>query len=78
MNFRKAIASVGLSISIYCLLAWFYEILMLNIWCPQCASVGVAHLPPLLWIRNDTFALLSFAMSFVGFVVWQLAKENNQ
>jgi len=38
-------------------------------WLPQ----GVSHLLP--WIRTDTFTILMFIVSAVGFLVWRVIAE---
>jgi hypothetical protein len=40
---------------------------------PESLSGPLSHLTP--WIRVDTFAVLSFIASAVGFFVWRITKE---
>jgi hypothetical protein len=40
---------------------------------PELLSGPLSHLTP--WIRVDTFAILSFIVSAVGFFMWRIAKE---
>lgn len=40
---------------------------------PESLSGPLSHLTP--WIRVDTFAILSFIVSAVGFFMWRMVKE---
>jgi purine-cytosine permease-like protein len=40
---------------------------------PEFLSDPLSHLTP--WIRVDTFAILSFIVSAVGFFTWRIVKE---
>jgi hypothetical protein len=40
---------------------------------PAALSLQLSHFTP--WIRVDTFAILSFIVSAVGFFMWRIAKE---
>ncbi len=54
------------------LLGWIYGVLIQLIH-PEILSMGLSHLIP--WIRVDTFTILSFAVSAIGFLVWRLTAE---
>jgi hypothetical protein len=57
---------------IYGLLAWVYGILVQSIH-PEWLPLGLSHLTP--WIRVDTFTIISFIISAVGFFIWRLTRE---
>jgi hypothetical protein len=40
---------------------------------PEWLPHGLSHLTP--WIRLDTFTILSFIVSGVGFFMWRITKE---
>lgn len=56
----------------YGLLGWVYGVLVQLIH-PDWLPLPLSHLIP--WIRVDTFAVVSFIVSALGFLVWRLAKE---
>jgi hypothetical protein len=63
---------VGEMLFLYGLLGWIYGVLIQLIhpdWLPSALS----HL--ILWIRVDTFAVLSFILSALGFLIWRITKE---
>jgi hypothetical protein len=57
---------------IYGLLAWVYGISVQSIH-PEWLPLGLSHLTP--WIRVDTFTIISFIISAVGFFIWRLTRE---
>jgi len=63
---------VGELLFVYGSLGWAYGVVFQMIH-PNWLSSGLSHLTP--WIRVDTFTVLCFAVSAVGFFVWRLAKE---
>jgi hypothetical protein len=54
------------------LLGWVYGLLIQLVY-PQWISLGLSHLTP--WIRVDTFTIISFFISAIGFLIWRLTKE---
>ncbi len=54
------------------LLAWFDGILI-QLTHPDWLPLQLSHLTP--WIRTDTFTILMFIMSAVGFFVWRVIAE---
>jgi hypothetical protein len=62
----------GEALFVYGLLGWIYGVLiqMTN---QDLLPTGLSHLTP--WIRVDTFAVLSFILSIIGFFIWRLTKE---
>ncbi len=54
------------------LLAWLYGIIV-QVTHPEWMPLSVSHLLP--WIRTDTFTILMFIVSAVGFFVWRVITE---
>jgi hypothetical protein len=70
--FIAVVRVVGEALFLYGLLGWTYVLLIQathDSWLP----LGLSHLTP--WIRVDTFGILSFIVSIVGFFIWRLTKE---
>jgi hypothetical protein len=63
---------VGELLFVYGFLGWVYGVVVQLIH-PDWIFSGLSHLTP--WIRVDTFTVLCFVVSAVGFFVWRLAKE---
>ncbi len=62
----------GESLFLFGLLGWINgEIVQFTH--PEWLRLPISHL--FLWIRTDTFTILSFIISAIGFFVWRLAKE---
>ena len=56
----------------YGLLAWFYGIIIQFIH-PEWLPLPLSHLTP--WLRTDTFTILAFITSAIGFFLWRLIVE---
>jgi hypothetical protein len=63
---------VGEALFLYGLLAWVYGVLV-SLINPSLLSLGLSHLTT--WIRLDTFTIISFILSIVGFLIWRLTTE---
>jgi len=63
---------VGEALFLYGLLGWIYGVLV-QITHPYWLPLGLSHLTT--WIRVDTFAVLSFILSIIGFFMWRLTRE---
>ena len=74
LNMRIMLVEVlGEVLYVYGLLGWIYGVtiqLAHSSWLPG----GISHLTA--WIRVDTFAIVSFLLSILGFFIWRLAKES--
>jgi len=57
---------------IYGLLAWLDGVVV-QFTNPMWLAMPVSHL--FLWLRTDTFTILSFIASALGFFVWRIAIE---
>lgn len=67
-----AVKVVGELLFFYGLLGWGYGVLV-QITHPNWLPLRLSHLAP--WLRVDTFAIASFLVSALGFLIWSLAGE---
>lgn len=72
-KYAVVIKVVGELLFFYGFLGWAYGVLVQLIH-PDWLSFPLSHLT--LWIRVDTFTIVSFIVSGAGFFVWRLAKES--
>lgn len=63
---------VGEALFLYGLLGWVYGVLV-QITHPYWLPLALSHLTT--WIRVDTFTVLSFFLSIIGFFIWRLTRE---
>jgi hypothetical protein len=63
---------VGQFLFLFGFLGWAYGVLVQMLH-PEWLDLGLSHLIP--WIRVDTFTILSFIVSALGFLLWRFAKE---
>ncbi|MGA2681829.1 MAG: hypothetical protein ABSF44_08530 [Candidatus Bathyarchaeia archaeon] len=63
---------IGEMLFIFGLLGWFYGVAT-QITQPAWLPTPVSHLFP--WLRLDTFTVLSFLASALGFFVWRLSSK---
>ena len=66
------IKGVGELLFLFGFLGWVYGVLVQLIH-PEWLPLGLSHLVP--WIRVDTFTIISFVASAVGFLIWRLTRE---
>jgi hypothetical protein len=66
------IRAIGEALFLYGLLGWIYGVLV-QLLHPYWMSLPLSHLT--LWIRVDTFTILSFILSALGFLTWRITKE---
>jgi hypothetical protein len=62
----------GEMLFLYGLLAWADGV-VIQFTNPMWLAMPVSHL--LLWMRTDTFTILSFLVSALGFFMWKLSAE---
>jgi hypothetical protein len=68
----KLINALSFTIFVFGLLGWMY--IVGNAWFhPETLALPLTHLTP--WIREDTFGIVCFALSFVSFFVWNISKR---
>ncbi len=63
---------IGELLFLFGLLAWIYGVLIQLIH-PEFLPMGLSHIVP--WIRVDTFTIICFFVSALGFLIWRLTKE---
>jgi hypothetical protein len=66
---------VGEALFLYGLLGWTYGVVV-EITNPDVLPMELSHL--ITWIRVDTFAVLSFMLSIIGFFIWRLTRETGR
>ena len=64
--------TLGELLFIFGLLAWIYGILV-QLTHPEWLTIQLSHLTP--WIRVDTFTIMCFIVSAVGFFLWRITRE---
>ncbi len=70
--FAIVVKAVGELLFIFGLLGWAYGVLI-QFFIPELLPIQMSHLTP--WLRIDTFTIISFILSAVGFFIWRLTKE---
>ncbi len=63
---------IGELLFLFGLFAWIYGVIIQLIH-PEFLPTTLSHLVP--WIRVDTFTIISFFLSAIGFFLWRLTKE---
>ena len=71
VHYKKFIRVTGEALFLYGLLGWIYGVLI-QLFQEPVLKMGLSHLIP--WIRVDSFAIISFTASIVGFFLWRLSK----
>jgi len=69
---RKFIEAASLTLFVFGFAGWIY-IVFVSFFRPETLSLQLTHLTP--WIREDTFGILGFAVSFVSFFIWNLIRK---
>ena len=72
METRKLIERIALTIFVFSLLAGIY-IILVSFFRVETLTIQLSHLTP--WIREDTFGVFSFIVSFFSFLIWNLTRE---
>ena len=72
METRKLIERIALTIFVFSLLGGIY-IILVSFFRAETLTIQLSHLTP--WIREDTFGILSWIISFFSFLVWNLIRE---
>ncbi len=75
MHVREIGKIAGQTAFLFGFLAWFYGVLI-QVTHPEFLPLPLSHLT--LWIRVDTFTMVSFIASMLGFVLWRLVKETER
>ena len=72
MTYKKIIGRVLFAIALYSFFGGVY-ISGAALFHPQTLALQLSHLTP--WIREDTFGILSWVVSFVSFTIWNLIRK---
>ena len=67
-----AIEVIGETLFVYGLFGWLYGV-AIQLHHPESLNYHFSHLTP--WLRVDTFIVLSFLVSSLGFLIWRLSAE---
>ena len=70
---RKIVQAASFTLFIFGLLGWLY-IAAVSLVHPETLTIHLTHFAT--WPREDTFGIVSFAVSFVSFFIWNLVKDN--
>jgi hypothetical protein len=77
MFIRKLLVSISEALMIYGLIIVGYGILVIHVTQTWSGDWSVdRNLPG--WFTLDTFTMLSFALSFLGFIIWRYLKYTEQ
>ncbi len=71
----KILRSLSLTLFVFGLLGWIYIAVVAFVH-PETLPMQLTHLAP--WPREDTFGIISFAVSFISFFIWNLVKEEKK
>jgi uncharacterized membrane-anchored protein len=67
----KALREVSLAVAIYGMIGWIY-VGICALTAPSTLALPLTHLVP--WLREDTYGVISFVLSFVGFVIYRMTR----
>lgn len=71
-NTIKIIERASFAIFLFSLLGGIY-IILVGFFRAETLTIQLSHLTP--WIREDTFGILSWIISFFSFLIWNLIRE---
>ena len=71
----RIIKSASLTLFVFGLLGWLYIVISATFH-PETLSWQLTHFAP--WPREDTFGIVSFAVSFVSFFIWNFLREEKK
>ena len=71
-KFLLVVKVFGQLLFLFGLMAWLYGI-TIQITHPEWLTLSISHL--LLWLRTDTFTIIMFIVSAVGFFIWRIIAE---
>ena len=70
---RKIVKAASFALFIFGLFGLLYIVAVALVH-PETLTIQLTHFAP--WSREDTFGIVSFAVSFVSFFIWNLVKDN--
>ena len=68
---KNIVQAASFTLFIFGLLGWLY-IVIVSFVRPETLTIQLTHLTP--WIREDTFGIICFAVSFISFFIWNWVK----
>ena len=71
----KILKSLTLTGFVFGFAGWVYTVISYTFH-RETLTWQLTHLTP--WIREDTFGIVSFAVSFVSFFLWNLVREEKK
>ncbi len=71
-KFLLAVKAFSQVLFLYGFFAWIYGV-VIQVAHPEWLPLQLSHLTP--WIRVDTFTILSFIISAIGFFIWRVIAE---
>ena len=71
-NIRYIIERIALTIFVFSLLGGVY-IVLVSFFRIETLTIQLSHLTP--WIREDTFGIISWIVSFFSFLIWNLIRK---
>ena len=72
MEIKKLIERIALTIFVFSLFGGVY-IILVSFFRAETLTIQLSHLTP--WIREDTFGILSWIISFFSFLIWNLTRK---
>ncbi len=69
---RKLVEAASLTLFVFGFAGWLY-IVGVSFFRPETLSMQLTHLTP--FIREDTFGIFGFAISFISFFIWNLVRK---
>lgn len=69
----KIVNEISLALAVYGMAGWVYVGLCALV-APQTLALPLTHLAPSL--REDTAGVLSFVVSFLGFIIYRITRRN--
>lgn len=69
----KALRELSLTIALYGMAGWIY-VAACSLAAPNTLALPLTHLLP--WLREDTSGVISFVLSFLGFITYRMTRSD--
>ncbi len=69
----RAFRALSLAVAIYGMAGWIY-VALCSLVAPDTLQLPLTHLAP--WLREDTAGVISFVLSFAGFVCYWMSRPD--
>ncbi len=69
---KSRLTIIGETLFVFGLLGWLYGV-AIQITHPEWLTIQLTHLTP--WLRVDIFAIISFILSIIGFIMWRSVRN---